>query len=308
MPFRPSHEQSSGLSGIPVNSSKVRPRVVASAVRGAAVLGCDLDAPVGVAGGVLPVIANKRATAIVHRLGQTPGMIGQVYGLPKIRSKIGSTRREGVALKGKLAICCADIGAVHSGNFGWARVAPGTPDLKCGDIDNLVEEACRILAGGMKLALGFECPLWIPLRDDPILFTRARVGEGSAAWSSSIGATVLTIGLAETVWVLSEVRVRLLSSSHSVPPVYLDWGAFANADEGLFLWEALVTGKDKTGTHEGDALAACHGFKAALPDPAGKVAVKSTGDALSLVGTVALRAGWSRDLGLLETPCLVVKP
>ena len=46
--------------------------------------------------------------------------------------------------------------------------------------------------------------------------------------------------------------------------------------------EAMVTGKDKTETHEGDAL--------------------------SLVGAAALRAGWSRDLKLLETPCVVVKP
>ena len=209
---------------------------------------------------------------------------------------------------GKLAICCADIGAVHSGNFGWARVASGTPDLVSGDIDALAEEACRILVDGMKLALGFECPLWVPLRDDPMLLTKAPVGEGSAAWSSAIGATVLTIGLAETVWVLSETRQRLLSSSHSMPPVFLDWGAFAKADGGLFLWEALVTGKDKTGTHEGDALAACHGFKASLSDPVAKAAVKSTGDTLSLVGAAALRAGWSRDLKLLETPCLVLKP
>ena len=209
---------------------------------------------------------------------------------------------------GKLAICCVDIGAVHSGTFGWARVASGTPDLVSGDMDALVEEVHRILVRGTKLALGFECPLWIPLRHDPMCLTKARVGEGSRAWSSSVGATVLATGLAETVWVLSEVSQRIRSSSHPVPAVYLDWGAFAEAGDGLFLWEAMVTGKDKTGTHKGDALAACEGFRAALPDPVAKTAVKSSGDTMSLVGAAALRAGWSRDLRLLETPCLVVKP
>ena len=211
-------------------------------------------------------------------------------------------------MRGRLAICCADIGAVHSGNFGWARLAAGKPALLSGDIDALAEEVCRILVRGMKLALGFECPLWIPLRHDPMCLTKARVGEGSRAWSSSVGATVLTTGLAETVWVLSEVRQRIRSSSHPVPAVYLDWGAFAEAGDGLFLWEAMVTGKDKTETHEGDALIACSAFEAALPDPVAKTAVKSSGDTMSLVGAAALRAGWSRDLRLLETPCLVVKP
>ena len=42
-------------------------------------------------------------------------------------------------MKGGLAICCADIGAVNSGNFGWARLAAGKPALLSGDIDALVE-------------------------------------------------------------------------------------------------------------------------------------------------------------------------
>ena len=50
------------------------------------------------------------------------------------------------------------------------------------DIRRLAAFVARSLAAEEKVALGFECPLWIPpVADEPCRLTRARQGEGNRA-------------------------------------------------------------------------------------------------------------------------------
>ena len=81
----------------------------------------------------------------------------------------------------------------------------------------------------------------------------------------------------------------------------MDWPRFAATDNGLFLWEAMVTGADHTDSDEGDAAAAVCAFIKALHDIKAANVVTSPHKIRSLIGAALLWAGWSDDLKLLKT-------
>ena len=203
-----------------------------------------------------------------------------------------------------LTICCADIGSVEKGRFGWASLStePDAEESSGRDIQTFSDFVAARLTAGKKVALGFECPLWVPIADEPSELTRARDGEGNRAFSASAGATSLATGLTEVAWILQRVR----QASRGVD-AFLDWTLFKRAQHGLFLWEAMVTGKGKTASHESDAKAAVDAFRRTLPDPTSRNALNPTPRTRSLIGAALLWAGWSRDVGLLSKPCVVIR-
>src|SRR6266436_3686374 len=111
-----------------------------------------------------------------------------------------------------LVIHCADIGSIRRGNFGWARLAIDAADTACNtgcDIHSFADAIASDINAGHRVALGFECPLFVPIPDDPNDLTSSRPGEGNRAWSVGAGAGSLATGLTETVWILDRVRRRL---------------------------------------------------------------------------------------------------
>lgn len=194
---------------------------------------------------------------------------------------------------------CADIGSVAKGRFGWWA---STEDQGAAP-SSLVRFVSGQLESGRPVALGFECPLYIPVADDECELTAARIGEGSRPWSAGAGCGSLVTGLAETTWVLRGLAER----ASSCRDCYVNWDDFARRGTGLFLWEAFVTGSAKGGDHVEDARRAVAAFLAALPDPTMNNALTPSPSVLSLIGLALLRSGWSRDLSLLETPCLVIR-
>ena len=202
-------------------------------------------------------------------------------------------------------ICCADIGAVSKERFGWASLSTVADQERSSgkDIGEFADLVGELLAKGRKVALGFECPLWVPVADRPRDLTRARDGEGNRAWSASAGATSLATGLTEVAWILHRIRQTVQGVE-----AFLDWKAFEAVQSGLFVWEAMVTGQGKTESHESDAMAAVAAFCHALPNPASRDALKPTSRTLSLIGAALLWVGWSDDLGLLKRPCVVIRP
>jgi hypothetical protein len=200
---------------------------------------------------------------------------------------------------------CADIGSVAKERFAWARGSESAGSLRVDrgpDIRELVEQVARDLNGDAPVAMGFECPLFVPVRDDPNMLTRARVGDGSRSWSAAAGAGALATGITEVVWILQEIRSRLTSTQ----PVFVNWSEFAQVNRGLFLWEAFVTQAAKGESHTDDAENAVRAFWGSLPNPEGANAIQET-RVHSLLGAALLRTGWSKDLGLLGMPCLVIK-
>ena len=182
-------------------------------------------------------------------------------------------------------------------------------------IHELVHEVVACLTAGHKVALGFECPLWVPVPQDPKGLTAGRAVDGNKPWSAAAGTSALAAGLTETAWILREIRRRLTDEGISPPSAFLDWLEFANANTGLFLWEAFVTGDAKaanldasTNAHAADAMIACKEFLAHLPDLASKGYSEPSHPIRSLIGAALLWSDWSRDLSLLRNKCLVVKP
>lgn len=212
-----------------------------------------------------------------------------------------------------LAIYCADVGSVSSNKFGWAHIEgkEGKRTREGTDMACLAADIAGALGEARKVALGFECPLWVPVASDPKCLTRAREVDGNRAWSATAGSGALATGLAQVPWILRRVRRQLTVQQ---PQAYLDWETFSKADSGLFLWEAFVAGEAKApksqgaNGHSADAMVACKEFADRLPDLTENSAPKPAGRVRSLIGDALLWAGWSTDMTLLYTPCLVVRP
>jgi hypothetical protein len=211
-----------------------------------------------------------------------------------------------------LAVFCADIGSVAKNNFGWAGILDQSEyrSLASGpNIAELTDEVADRLNSGVPVALGFECPLFVPISQDPARLTSARIGEGRRAWAAGGGSGALATGLTETVWILRRVREQLSSQVRAHRKAHIEWPPFANAGEGLFLWEAFVSdaGKGQSTTHAGDTEIAVQRFMESLPSPDASDAITSDKEAHSLIGAALLRTGWISDLAVLSKPCLVIK-
>lgn len=203
-----------------------------------------------------------------------------------------------------MMICCADIGSVANGRFGWAG-HPGEPDGKepsGRDVEKFAQFVAHGLAVEKKVSLGFECPLWIPVADEPSSLTRARPGEGNRAWSASAGSASLTTGLVQVAWILDRIRRQSEETE-----AFLDWKCFERSKSGLFVWEAFVTGGAKGSSDPEDAMAGVNAFRRALPDPELRSAVQPESRVRSLIGAALLWSRWSTDIGLLHEPCLVIR-
>src|SRR5262245_42810852 len=129
------------------------------------------------------------------------------------------------------SVSCADIGLVKQKNFGWAgsiRAKRTNTTVSGTDMGELAKTVSSILNDGAKVALGFECPLFVPLRECPADLTKARTGETSPNWIGGVGSTVLATGLPQVTWILREIRRHL-----RIPvSAYLDWKAFCRSDFG----------------------------------------------------------------------------
>ena len=203
-----------------------------------------------------------------------------------------------------LIIHCADIGSVAKGNFGWARFdCADQPTCTVGqDITDFADAIASDLNANHPIALGFECPLFVPVPDDPKRLTSARTGEGNRPWSAGAGAGSLATGLTETIWILTRIQRQLKLPT----PIHLRWTPFQQTRVGLFIWEAFVSGDAKSDTHHGDAEFAVNQFFASLPDPEAHNAI-TCANARSLIGAALLQSGMSDDLTLLHQQCLVVR-
>lgn len=123
-----------------------------------------------------------------------------------------------------LVIYCADIGSVATGKFGWARrdCAKTQDRIVDQDIRKFIERIGSDLDCNHPVALGFECPLFVPVPNDPEHLTCARDGEGKHAWSAQAGAYSLVAGLSQTVWILTQIKSKTMTN----PPVHFTWSAF----------------------------------------------------------------------------------
>ena len=199
-----------------------------------------------------------------------------------------------------MRIVCADVGSVPNDKFAWACASGANGRLP----SEMASHVAEALNTGDSVALGFECPLWVPVPAAEHELGKARTGEGSRSWSAGAGSGALATGLVQVCWVLYEVR-RLLRVESAA---FLDWAEFRRSSvPALLVWEAFVTGTAKGQTHVDDACLGVKAFESALPDPCAATAVTANCSVYSLAGAALVRAGWSTNLALLEQPCLVMR-
>lgn len=201
-----------------------------------------------------------------------------------------------------LIVYCADIGSVASGRFGWCR-SPEAVDSHATDMTALATSVAADLETGRAVALGFECPLFVPIASVPAELTRARDGEGNRPWSAGPGSGALATGLVQVIWILQRIR----QSSAATVPIYLHWPSFRAKGSGLFLWEAFVSGAAKRDSHVADARVAVEAFRAAAEQESVTSCIIACAETYSLIGAALLRSGWSSDIQLLSQPCTVIR-
>lgn len=202
----------------------------------------------------------------------------------------------------KLSIYCADVGSISAKKFGWAAKRCNEDKIVIGteieDFSSMISDSIRL---GEKVAIGFECPLFVPMRSEPKRVNSARKGEGNRSWSAGAGTGALATGLVEVLWVMNAVTESLGYAPHA----QFSWSEFQTTDS-VFLWEAFVTADAKGVSHADDAVIGITAFLNSLADFESSNAIDED-SVLSLVGAAALRANWSHDPQVLSEPCHVIK-
>ncbi len=203
------------------------------------------------------------------------------------------------------SVCVIDIGSPS--NLGWAMVSEKNrlKTIKCNNLDMAIETIVERLPGE-AIALGFECPLFVPVRENWRDLTKARKGECSFGinrpWSAGAGATSLAIGLPIVTYTLRKIREGFPRGR-----VFVDWKRFVQAPGNLLLFEAFVSGRSKGKTHMHDAILAARKMSRFLASGKFESAIHED-KIISLLGSALLRTGWTQDLEVLNQPCLVVRP
>ncbi|MEK9152689.1 MAG: hypothetical protein AAB692_04965 [Patescibacteria group bacterium] len=199
-----------------------------------------------------------------------------------------------------IAVYTGDAGSVARGNFGWARGRANDSIIEGENIEGLRDRILQDLNEGIVVALGFECPLFLPIPRDPSMLGKARIGEctpetGNRPFSAPAGACSTITGLVELAWLLRAIR-------EAQPEVAgtLDWEDIREGRANLYLWEAFVTGKEKATSHASDAVLGVRAFLAAMSDPMAATAV-SAEEPLSLAGAALVWSGMARSDSLKKS-------
>ena len=201
-------------------------------------------------------------------------------------------------------VCVIDIGKPGK-NLGWALSGPSLLDGT--DLDACITAVAEALRSG-PVALGFEAPMFTPIRDDAMILTKARQGEVtggiSRPFSASAGATVLVTALVIVPYVLN--RLRALAPKATAT---LEWRTPMMGRADLLLFEAFVTNQQKTTDtrHVEDARHAVAAFQRGMADPASFDSAVVEARCLNLLGASMLRTGWSSDPAAVGEGCLVVR-
>lgn len=192
-----------------------------------------------------------------------------------------------------LLIACADVGSIANGNFGWAA----NDGEEGSDPLTLAIRVSAALNAGHQVALGFECPLFVPVPAEMKNLGKGRDNEGNRPWSAGAGCAAMATGLVQIAWTLQQIRRQCPGEV----PVHFDLPALTR-DRGLLIWEAFVSGKSKGGSHIADAKRAVQAFENAD----GQRRNIFTDRPMSLAALALLWSGWDIDIDSVRRSCLTI--
>lgn len=203
-------------------------------------------------------------------------------------------------------VAVIDIGKPGK-SLGWYLDGP---QIREGvDIDDCTRALAQALLDDGELALGFEAPLFVPRRDDPLKLLNARAGESgkglvSRPFSAGAGPTVLVAGLTVVPYVLKRLRDAVPDAECT-----FDWRGGPSDRRRLLLFEAFVTNQKKhhDRRHIEDAELAVRAFRRGAAKIEAFESSINEPACLNLLGAMLLQSGWSSDISILSEPCLVVR-
>ena len=204
-----------------------------------------------------------------------------------------------------VAVAAVDVGSPK--NIGLAisnAKQPGYP----GGIDQL-EEFVREIKSALSIgsvALGFECPCFLPLRENAMAITKRRCGEGDRPWSAAAGATTAALAAPVAGHVLWKIR----NTAPNARPTFdfrrqaKEWRA-----GDLLLFEGFVSKNAKGQSDKDDAQITVDAFmkKANSWPPESDIDIVD-GRVVNLLASALIATGWDIDKGMVSKPGLVVKP
>jgi hypothetical protein len=195
-------------------------------------------------------------------------------------------------------VFCVDVGSPKK--IGWANAKGDSGDGN--NLGEALDKLSGLLHAGQRVALGFEAPIWTPVRSDLSRITSSRGGiekEYNRAWSAGAGSGALGPALALMPWCLS----RIARGAGKVATT-VDLQRFKK-NGGLFLWEAFVSGAMKSSepTHHGDAKIACDAFVERWPNLRSDIPAEH---ALNHAVSSAVAAGLSITLDELTMAACVI--
>jgi hypothetical protein len=208
-------------------------------------------------------------------------------------------------------VACLDVGSVKRNSVGWAVL--GSRRIHGGDLQHFIGALDAEINQGRKIALGFECPLYVPRRTDPINLTRKRFGEIGVNWCGGPGGSVLATGLVQVRWVLD----RLLEKHQQLRGT-TRWAEFCKNEATILIWEAFVTSQvgpkvsvcefrhSRGKPHERDALAGALACEIRIGTIGLTTSDLGIEDSVSLVALQLIASGLASDLTLLNEQCAVV--
>jgi hypothetical protein len=202
------------------------------------------------------------------------------------------------------SVCVVDVGSPVQDNLWWAIVS--SDDSQAPVIGNDLVEGVGRIAGRLidePVALGFEAPMYVPIREKTMELLKARKGEGARPWSAGAGAQTLTMGIPIATYMLQKLREKAPGAR-----AFLNWKSFRLESNNLLLFEAFVSGKSKGKDHTDDANLAASKMLEYLLSNQYENAIQPDDNITNLLGMALLKAGWSTDIKLLDEPCLVVSP
>ena len=196
-------------------------------------------------------------------------------------------------------VLCVDIGG--PAKIGWADLTGR--DGTGANLGDALDRLSQSLREEKPAALGFEAPIWTPVRAELARITGRRGGIETTynrAWSAGAGWRALGAALSMMTWCL-----RRIAKTAGPVATTVDSKRFQERG-GLFLWEAFVSGSMKRdGTsHHDDARAACLAFAARWPHFVSDIPAEP---AMNHAVSPAMAAGLSVDPLELAFPALVIE-
>lgn len=209
-------------------------------------------------------------------------------------------------LKNVYNVSVIDVGSPRLGNLGWCFIDVAACKEYTGkDLESLIELLSRELMS-RGLILGFEAPLFVPVRQDIQLATKGRKGEGNRPWSGTAGAQVLSINLPIMAYLFQHVYQRNPAVSF-----LMNSDQFTGEKLQIMLFEALVSGTDKGISHIHDAQIMaqdCAKYAKSLSLPPSILEHEEGVKFFNLAGSALLYSGITKDIHISQVPCPIYKP